>query len=365
MKTSSTMVFLGTSALTGALLVGTSAPGCGGDTVTPGHGANTTTSQTTNTGGGGGGTGGSISATAVTIQQITDPSAPGHVGLKTPVQIKGAVAMTTKFLVSKSGSGNCLWGVFLSSPNLTETAPNTGILAVSYGTPAQVSDGGTTAFCPVIQANQPAGDSFPDDVKPGDVLDVTGVADSFIPSQCSGADAGPGASTVAGFQLSKVTAVTRTGTAPLPKTHVLTSADVDKLAAGTDATWLNQWGNVKVEVDDVTVENQLGQLTDNYGHMLLQLGANGLEVGDKLYYVGYVKGSDACYSGPYYTTVPPFQLSSVSGFVYLDFCNWSLAPASKCHDLVPPSADCVNAMMDGGADAAGDAGPNPAMTCLH
>jgi hypothetical protein len=248
---------------------------------------------------------------------------------------------------------------------------------------ASVADGGTTAYCPVPQAGQPAGDAFPDDIAPGDVIDVTGVSDSYIPASCSAADAGPGSSMIPSVQLNKVTVVTPSGTKATPPTpHVLSNWDIATLAAGgatitgSDAgsgpDWLNQWGNVRVTLDNVTAVGQgtnNAALTDQYGHMLLQ---DGIEVGDSVYYVGYVKATDACYSGPVYT--PPVNFSSLTGFVYLDYCNWSIQPSSKCADLNPPSPDCLGAVTadggsndDGGDSDAGvsDAGPNQAQVCTH
>lgn len=355
MKTSSTLVFFGMSALTGALVLG-STQGCRGDDGgSIGTGGSTTThtnSGTTST------SDGNVQATEVTIQQITDATAAGHVGPKTLVVVKGAVAMSTKFLASKSSSGSCLWGVFVSAPGLTTTGPNTGILALSYGTPASAPDGGGTAYCPTIQAGQPAGDSFPDDVGPGDVLDLYGETDSYIPTACSSGDAGPGASMVPGIQLSKVNQVVRTTTkGPVPTPAVLSTSDLATLAAGSDATWLNSWGSVRVQAQNVTVMPYQNNLTDTYGHMFL---SNGIEVGDKLYYVGYVRKSDVCYSGPVYPTSSP-TFNSITGFIYLDYCNWSIAPSDKCHDLDPASEDCAS-MYDAGTS---DAGADPATVCLH
>jgi hypothetical protein len=274
----------------------------------------------------------------VTIAQITDPSAPGYV-TNTVVKLTGVIATSTKFLASKSASGSCLWGVFLSSPGLAQAAPHTAILALSYGTPATGPDGGK-AYCPVIQENEPAGDAFPDDTKPGDVLDVQGLAAPFIPSTCGAPDAGPpDNSSVAEVELGKVTVVTRTSTgAAVPAPYVLTASDAAKLAAGQDATFFGAWGGARVTLENVTAVPQQGMLFDAYGHMLMN---DGVQVGDELYYVGAVKNTDACYAPVTYPTDMP-TFSAITGFVYLDYCTWSLAPADKCHALVPPSADCAS-----------------------
>jgi hypothetical protein len=384
MKTSSKMVFLATTALTGALVAGSSLQGCrSSDTGPSGTGAGAGTTTTTASTGGMGTGGNVVAATVVTIQQIVDPTAPGHVGSAVPVQIQGAVVMSPKFLVSKSSSGNCLWGVFLSAPGITQAAPNTGILALSYGTPASVSDGGTKAYCPVIQPGPfyaPAGDSFADDIAPGDVVDVVGVTDSYVPAECAAADASAGSSQVPSYQLNKVTSVTPHATkAPVPTPYVLTSADIASLAGGSDTTWLDKFGGVRVQIQNVVAESQLGQLTDSYGHMLLQEGTNGIQVGDKIFYQGEEKSVDACYAGEAYAINPPITFTSITGFVYLDYCNWGIEPNDKCFDLNPASVDCLSvveaaAAADGGADASanagdagdgGDAGYDPAQVCLH
>jgi hypothetical protein len=363
MKTRSSMIFLGTIGLTFALGLGSGIQGCRPDMG--GFGGSATGATTS-------GTGGMSAGGVVTIRQITDMGATGHVGPKTPVTVMGAVAMSPKFLVSHSTQSNtCLWGVFLSDYGLSETMGYTGILAVSYGTLASAVDGGKP-YCPDILPHSlsagapigpgdPAGDAFPDDTQPGDVLDVIGTTDVYIPTTCTTSDAGPGASMIPGIQLSKVTKVTRHGTTTPPKPHVFpgNGPDIVSLAAGNDPAWLAQWGNVRVEFDNVTVASQGGMLTDKYGHMLLQItGQYGIQVGDKLYYDGLAKYTDDCHAGPTYPTVPPFPLTSVTGFVYLDFCNWSLAPSSKCSDLNPPSIDCQS-YADAGPDA------DPSVYCTH
>jgi hypothetical protein len=366
MKTSSTMVFVCTTALTGALVLGASLAGCRADTSVS-AGTSVGGSSSTSSSSSSSGTGGATGSVVVTIPQITDSTAPGHVGLSTQVQLNGAIALSNKFFVSKSSeTGSCLWGVFLSVPGIAETAAYSGLLALSYGTPATASSSGE-AFCPTIQANQPAGDAFPDDVAPGDVLTVVGKTDAYIPEACSAADAGPGASDVKGIQLTNVTSVTRTATgAATPTPHVLDSTDLATLAAGTDTTWLDQWGSVRVELQNVSVVpygGDGGTLEDNYGHMYL---TDGVQIGDKLYYVGYVKDSDACYAGPVYPTNSP-TFTSITGFVYLDFCNWGIVPSNKCFDLVPPSDDCASVVdPDAGTDpSAGDAAAVSPTVCLH
>ncbi len=348
-------------------MLGSSLSACrSSDTTTTGSGGSSTSSSTTTTTASG--AGGASGIPVVTIQQITDPTAAGAVGAKTVVTIKGVIAMSIPFLVSKGSSGSCLWGIFVSAPGITTAAANTGLLVVGEGTPASVADGGTKAYCPTIQPYPPApgmpsGSPFPDDTIPGDVFDITGTSEPYIDKECSAVDAGPGSSSVAQAQLSSVTVANRTSRgAPVPAPYVLTTADLASLAAGNATGWLDSYGGVLVQAQNVNVVEYQGSLTDTYGHMYLQ---DGIQVGDKLYYVGYVDAIDACYSGPSYPTYSP-SFQSITGFVYLDYCNWGLSPRNKCFDLVPASDDCESVVYaDGGLPDGGDAGINEAQVCTH
>jgi hypothetical protein len=346
----------GAGALTGVLTVWTSLAGCQGD----GAGATSSSSESTqgtggstgSTGGLGGGTstsssdmtGGSTSSggpmsTPATVKDVTT----GVVGAAVKVKLTGVVAMSQKFLVSKgSTSGSCLWGIFVSDPGLKETAPNTGTMVLSYGTNAVIPDGGTTAFCPRLGID-PIGDKIPDDTKPGDVLDVSGETSYFLLSQCAKEMNG---STVAQYQIAKATSVTKTGTAPVPAAHLLTAAELAKLASPTDKDFHNQWGGVKVKIADVSFTpqmvkdpktgNMVPSVVDGYGDITT---TTGLKVGDNIYYRGYSKDKNFCYNGPNYTAPFPDKFTAIEGFSYLDYCTWSLQPNDKCADLAPVSAN--------------------------
>ncbi len=119
------------------------------------------------------GTGGPIGQAATVVDVTT-----GKVGPGVAITLTGVVAMSRKFLVSQSkSSGSCLWGVFISD-KVAETAPSTGILALSYGMNASIPAGGTDAVCPT------GTDAFPNDTKLGDVLTIGGKSDAYIPSTC-------------------------------------------------------------------------------------------------------------------------------------------------------------------------------------
>lgn len=306
------------------------AGGSGGD-------SNTTTSKSTGTG-----TGGSGGAQAVcdgadhTIQEVTS----GTVGQGTHVTVRSVVAMSRKWLVS--GSTHCLWGVFVSAPGLTETGPNTGLLAISYGTDPVVPMGGTKAFCPKLGTDV-TGDKIPDDVKPGDVLDITGTT-SYFPTmfKCDATKMPPDPQNqVAMRQLTGVCAVTKTGTAPIPKAHVLTQAEYAGMTSTTDTAFHDQWGGVKVAVANtgiVKTADMPPAVVGKFG--IITLAQGNIPVGDKMYYRAY--NTDTCSQGPTFVDVN-VMFTKVEGFHYLDFCQWGMQVNDKCADFAPGSPDCAKA----------------------
>jgi hypothetical protein len=274
-----------------------------------------------------------------TITDITT----GKVGPGVKVKLTGVVAMSQKFLVSKGGTGSCLWGVFVSEPNLAETKENTGTLVLSYGNMAAIPEGGSTSFCPRLGVTPPdaIGDLIPDDIGPGDVLDVAGETAKFIlPNSCIL----PTDAKVGQYQVAKTTTIMRTKTGgPVPTPHVLTDPELVQLASPTDQAFHDKWGGVKVRIQNVTSVPQtvmgMPSLTNQYGEMFMA-GSN-LQVGDKLYYRGYLKATDFCHNSPIYPS-PTTMFTSIDGFSYLDFCTWSLTPNNKCSDLSPPSPDAMD-----------------------
>jgi hypothetical protein len=285
--------------------------------------------------------GGGPAAMMATVKDITT----GNIGPKIAVELKGVVAMSPIFLVSQSKTSmSCLWGVFVSDPITGEAQANTGILVVSYGTMATINDGGTKAFCPVPGANGtgPTGSAIPDDTKPGDVLDVIGQSDSYIPTSCG---TNPGDSTVPGYQVSKTTSVTKTGTATPPTPHTLTDADMASLSGQTATAFYNQWGGVKIAMKNVTSTPQTNgdagtAITDQYGNIILS--PHNVQVSDKIYYQGLLAKNDVCHKGPVYANATT-TFTEVDGFVYLNFCTWEVLPENRCKDLTPGSDDCAGA----------------------
>ncbi len=264
-----------------------------------------------------------------TVADITT----GQFGLGSKVSVNGVVAMSHKWLVSHSKStDNCLWGVFVSAPGLTETAPNSGMLILSYGTKASIPEGGTVAYCPRL-GQDPAGDQIPDNVEPGDVLDVVGVVARFPdPPSCMAPDP---PNQVGMLQLGQVCKAQIVGQATPPTPRVVPAGEIASLTSPTDQAFHDQWGGVKLRIEDVGVTPEAGAVVGMYGIIHL---ANGVEVGDKIYYRGY--SQNICHEGPVFSD-PTMTFDRVDGFHYLNWCTWGLQTNDKCADLSPQSEDCT------------------------
>jgi hypothetical protein len=284
-----------------------------------------------NTGGNGEGGIAGCEGPETTVQEITT----GAVGQGAKVSVNGVVAMSHKWLVSHSKtSHNCLWGVFVSAPGLTETGPNTGMLVLSYGTKASIPEGQTEEYCPRL-GQDPVGDRIPDNVKPGDVLDLVGVVDRFPdPPMCTAPDP---ANKIGMLQLNQVCKADLVGQATPPTPKTLSAAEIAKISSVDEADngFHDQWGGVKVRIEDVGVTPEAGAVVGMYGIIHL---ANGVEVGDKLYYRGY--SNNVCHEGPVFSE-PTMTFDRVDGFHYLNWCTWGLQTNDKCADFAPRSEDCT------------------------
>ncbi len=257
----------------------------------------------------------------------------GAVGVDQKVTLRGVVAMSQLFLVSKSkNTGSCLWGVFVSSPGIGETAANSGMIVLSYGSPATIPEGETEAYCPKL-GQEPTCSAIPDDVKPGDVLTVIGTHQVFPnPPNCTG-DNPP--NQVGMRQLSAVCHVARDGTAAVPTPHVLTAEEADLITSLDDAAFHDAWGGVKVRVENVGVTPVDGEVLGSFGVVTLD---NGIPVGDKVYYRPY--SDNLCHSGPVFSDTE-VVFDHIDGFHYLNFCSWGIEAGDKCGDFAPASEDCA------------------------
>jgi hypothetical protein len=114
-------------------------------------------------------------------------------------------------------------------------------------------------------------------------------------------------------------------------------ADVAKLALGTDATFHDMWGGVKVRVENVAAPANTPTV-DMYG--VIKLAGSGLTVGSKIYYRPY--SNNFCHSSPEFDDGAVF--TRIDGFSYLRFCTWGIETNDKCADFSPASTDCAGAM---------------------
>jgi hypothetical protein len=220
----------------------------------------------------------------------------------------------------------------VSKPGLTETEANSGMIILSYGTKASIPEGGTKSYCPKL-GQEPVGDKIPDNVKPGDVIDVVGVVSRFPdPPMCSAPDP---ATTVGMLQLGQVCKADITGTAAVPAPHVLTPDEITGISSTNDKAFHDAWGAVKVRVENAAVEAQGGMVVGDYGIISL---TNGVHVGDKVYYRGY--SQNYCNAGPEFSD-PAMTFNHVDGFHYLNYCTWGIEVNDKCADFDPQSEDCT------------------------
>lgn len=347
--------------------------GSGGATTSTSQGGAGGTGGMMSTGGSGG-TGGSVELPVVTIQDITTGAVPPM----TDVQVQGVIAMSPKYLVSQSNSGNCLWGVYVSAPGLTETEAYSGVLALSYGTQATTNQQGDLE-CPRI-GTTPAGDAFPDDVRPGDVLTIAGETSQFLLNFCGDACGDLNCdmatetaancredcdtdddklhyreSTVQQRQLFKVEQeVMRTGTAPVPTPHVLTGEELLKLSAHDDQQFHDMWGGVKVRIEGAAGLQWSSGGVVSFGRVIASIPTqNGdalIRVYNDIYYRRYAPTADYCHKAPVFTASPGgvtgdpvYQFSRIDGFSSLGTCIWVLQAADPCADLEPYSESCMSA----------------------
>lgn len=238
------------------------------------------------------------------------------------------VATSGKFIVSKSKTSlKCLYGVFAADPNAT-FVPYSGILVVSQGNNGVIGDSGS-----VVCSD---GDLIPNDVKAGDLLDVTGSYDIFGPSATTCGKATPPLpppNPAKAPQLAQVCTLTRTtgGTVPAP-------LDVNPSDLVDGSTTVLKYSAGLVRVKSVTATTATAPGDSSFGAFKVDPG--GLNVTDTIYYRGSA-------TAPVVSVGDKF--TSIVGESYLDFCTWSLAPTSRC-DITPTPV---------GPDAGADAGTCP------
>ena len=285
----------------------------------------------TDTGGGGGDGGGSKCPSTVktgSIESFRDPASAGKAIVNDGVKLTGVIATSIKYRTRnpKKAGDSCQFAVFVADANAT-FKPFSGVQILAYGDNAVATDSGG-ATCPT------GTDLIPDDVKPGDKLDLTGTYTEFGPTASTcGAGTPPTAPPIPDKQpqVFKVCELTRTGTGTLPEPADVTAAQIETkpadagVASGAEA-W--KWVGGLVRIKDVTAASGL-----DFG--AFKVKDSSLEVTDTIYYRGAATAP---------TVKAGDTFTSITGVMLLDFCTWSLAP-SKCTDMVIPSTSAAKCPM--------------------
>jgi hypothetical protein len=231
------------------------------------------------------------------------------------------VATSQKFLVSEAKSGSCLWGTFAQERE--RHGAGSGLFLVSFGAPH-----------PDGEACAAGTDGLPDDLQPGELVEVEGKLVDYSPSACAA---------VAPVQQLVVDAacpLRRVGSVSAPEPVSIDASLANRLAEGKDEQLLHDWSGVLVRLSAVSAlqDTEDGDAVFPFGVVRLQ--ETSLEVHSRLYYFDLSEGGPrASGKAPHYGY--PTSFSDVVGIVFLDYCSWVLAPRDRCQDLEPASAGCA------------------------
>jgi hypothetical protein len=258
----------------------------------------------------------------VTVNEI----AAGSVSTGTDIELEGVIATSQKFLVAKSSNGSCLWGVFVSA-DVDATAEHTGLMVVGYGSSSEANDRGELEPC------SPGTDALPDDVALGDLLSIRGKTEVYQPSWCENA-------TLAGQVRVRARAtcpVSKLGSAEPPEPLAIDAETASALARGSDASQpALQAAVVRLSGVSGKQDGMQPDIVGAYG--TIQLNETELLVRDKIAFTGLTQPPGGL--GKSLEFGYPTSFSRIDGLVFLDYCDWVLAPRDKCQDFDPPSADC-------------------------
>jgi hypothetical protein len=329
---------------------GTSTPSPAKDSGV-GADASKTDSGTGTDGGGAGDTGGTTTETgglkcpetlkSGSIESFRDPASATKAIVNDGIKLTGVVATSIKYRTRnpKKAGDSCQFAVFVADANAT-FKPYSGIQVISYGDNAVATDGGGVT-CPT------GTDFIPDDIKPGDKLDLTGTYTEFGPSASACGSATPPVPPPIPDkqpQVFKVCALTKTGDGALPAPADVTPAQLETrpadagVAGGAENL---KWVGGLVRIKDVEADACAtgATCTGALSFGAFKVKGSTLEVTNTIYYRGAATAP---------TVAVGDKFSSVTGVMLLDFCTWSLAP-SKCADMVWSGG---TGKCPGGGDAA-------------
>ena len=256
-------------------------------------------------------------AERVTLDEIH----AGRVRDSVAVAVGPLVASSQKFLVSEAKSGSCLWGAFASEPG--RSGAGSGLFLVSYGAPHAEGE-----------ACASGSDGLPDELRPGDSLQVEGRLDEYAPAACDGT------APAQQLRIDAACPVRRGAPSATPEPALLTPALAERLAAGKDAQLLRDWGGALVRLDGVAALQDADDGDAVFPFGVIRLEQTALEVHSRLYYFDLSAGGPRdARKAPQYRF--PTAFGSVTGVLFLDYCTWVLAPRDRCADLSPPSEGCA------------------------
>jgi hypothetical protein len=244
----------------------------------------------------------------------------GRVKLGASVALGPLLASSQKFLVSEAKSGSCLWGAFAADPE--RVGARSGVFLVSFGA-ARV--GGAPCA--------PGADGLPDDLAPGDRLSAQGTLEGYAPAACGAV------SPALQLRVNVACPVLREGVGPAPRAAALDFPTAARLAAGTDAALLRDWGGALVRLEAASAVQDPDDHDAVFPFGVLKLEQTPLEVHSRLQYFDLSGAGPRdvakAWSYPY-----PSRFESLTGIVFLDYCSWVLAPRDHCADLAPSGRGC-------------------------
>jgi hypothetical protein len=257
-------------------------------------------------------------AEPVTLDEIHS----GRVRSNVAIRVEPLVASSQKFLVSESKSGSCLWGAFAAG--VARTGAGSGLFLVSFGAPH--ADGAACAS---------GSDGLPDDLQPGDALEVEGVLDAYAPAACEG-----GTAPAPQLRIDAACPARRGAATAPPEAAAVDRALAERLAAGLDAELIRDWSGALLRLEDVSALEDTSDGDAVFPFGVVRLEQTALEVHSRLYYFDLSEGGPrAAVKAPHYRYPTLFQ--SITGVLYLDYCSWVLAPRDRCVDLSPSSVGCA------------------------
>lgn len=329
---------------TGAGGTGGSGTGKGGS----GSGAKGGTGGTENGGGSDSGSGGSAGSgfddpcggVEATLEQINNPAAEGTLAAGKRAKVTGIVATSHKFLASAS---SCLWAVTATTAG-DDVQEYGSIQIISKGKPALVGDNDEKGPCP---AGDGEAGAIPNDIKPGDVIDITAFVSDFTQASCDGTKNPKPA--VGQKQLDhnpeKMPGcfVVTPGTA-VPAPHAFTAAEATAFAEGKNADDINsKWSAALITLTGPLTPKQGEKAADyakptdgvsKFGDLLLN--ETTLTINNNVVYQDITgtgpKDASKRVCWPLTTT-----FDNITGLGLIDFCTFSLSLRSTTGDVTPES----------------------------